>query len=296
MKIISLYSKILTLCLFILIAFSPELTSQGTDSRRPGPASRASKVSMTLWVNPLKTEVYSGEIKGVSGPVIETGSTVNGAMNLDLFFSRAAGFTLGVGYNTFASQLSVASWSDDYSTKDSETESYVLTIDGTSIIESLKISFVHIPVGLTLRFPVEGKVGFSLNGGVGFNIPVVKSSEGSGRFSYSGYYSIYNVTLSNIPVYFPSNSTASTTGEIELKPMCLSLDASGSFFISLGRKAQLLIGGYYTSSLANILASEANSVYMISSKVNEMNSLWKGSSEAGFKAFGLKAGLRFTLK
>ncbi|MCX6301695.1 MAG: hypothetical protein NTW82_05895 [Bacteroidia bacterium] len=295
MKNIASNSKYFFLLFFLLTALNTALFPQGTESRKRA-GGQMNKLCMTIYLNPSMTKVSSGEIAGLSELSTSGGKSLHGALDLDYFFSRAAGISFGIGYSGFSSQLSLVSWSDNYSTKDSENESYVMTINGSSIVENNKIGYIHIPVGLSLRFPAEGKIGFCLQGGIGFDIPLVKSYDGSGKFSYSGYYATYNVTLSDIPVYFPSNVPTTATGDLELKPFSLSVNASGSVFVSLSKKMQVLIGGHYNRALSNILSSGPDPNFMISSKADEMNSLLEGSSGASVQAIGLSLGLRYFLK
>jgi len=296
MKNVVLNRRFYLVLLFLLAAFNTVLYPQGTDSRRRPGGGQVNKLCMTIYLNPSMTKISPGEITGLSDLSTIGGKSLHSAFSLDYFFSRAAGIGFGIGYSGFSSQLSLVSWSDDYSTKDSETESYVLTVNGSSIVENNKISYIHIPVGLSLRFPAEGKIGFCLQGGIGFNIPVVKSYDGSGKFSYSGYYATYNVTLSDIPVYFPSNVSTTATGDLELKPFSLSVNASGSVFVSLSKKMQVLIGGHYNRALSNILSSGPDPNFMISSKADEMNSLLEGSPGASVQAVGISLGLRYFMK
>jgi hypothetical protein len=296
MKNIASNSKYYFLLFFLVTVLNTALFPQGTDSRRRQGGGETGKLCMTVYLNPSMTKVSSGEITGLSELSTSGGKSLHGAFGLDYFFSRTAGISFGIGYSGFSSQMSLVSWSDDYSTKDSENESYVMTINGSSIVENYKIGYIHIPVGLSLRFPAEGKIGFCLLGGIGFNIPLVKSYDGSGKFSYSGYYATYNVTLSDIPVYFPSNVPTTATGDLELKPFSLSVNVSGSVFVSLSKKMQVLIGGYYNRSLSNISAYETASSFMLSSKADELKSFMTGSSGVSVQAIGISLGLRYFLK
>lgn len=298
MKNTASYIRFFLLLFFLLTTVNAALYPQGTDSRRPG-GRGLKKLGMTLWINPSKTGITTEEIKGISGVSSKKGGSIHAGLDVDYFFSGAAGISFGLGYSGFASQLSLDSWSDAYSTKDSENETYEMRITGKTIVEDQKIGYLNIPVCLALRFPASGSIGAYIKTGIGFDIPVVKSYDGTGVFSYEGYYSTYNVVLKDIndPVIgFYTNRSTSSTGTLQVKSFTMALIASGNIFISLGESIQVLLGVHYNKSLSNISMYVPPADFLISSKADELNTFLAGSTGAGVQAMGLSIGLRFYLK
>src|SRR4030042_3232087 len=299
MKSTASYIRFFLLSFFLLITVNAALFSQGTDSRRPGGGGIQKNFCLTVYVNPSKTGITSEEVTGISDLSSTKGSSINGSLDVDYFFSGAAGINFGIGYSGFSSQLSLDNWSDAYTTKDSENETYEMRITGKTIVEDQKIGYLSIPVCLALRFPAAGKVGFYMKTGIGFDIPLVKSYDGTGVFSYEGYYSTYNVVLKDIndPIIgFYTNRSTSSTGTLEVKSFTMALIASGNIFVSLGESIQILLGVHYKRSLSNISTYVPPADFLLSSEADELNSFMAGSSGANVQAVGLSLGLRFYIK
>jgi hypothetical protein len=297
MKNVVLNRRFYLVLLFLLAAFNTVLYPQGTDSRRRPTGGQVNKLCMTFYLNPSMTKISPGEITGLSDLSTIGGKSLHGAFDLDYFFASAIGVNFGLGFSGFSSQLALASWSGKKTATDSESEAYEMRITGTNITEDQKIAYLSIPVCLSMRFPADGKIGIYLKAGIGFDIPIVKSYEGTGTFSYAGYYSVYPVLLENLSEYgFPSNKNTSSSGTLEVKSFSPAIIASGDIFFSFSEKMQIVIGGYFNRSLSSISAYEPASSFMLSSKADELTSIMSGSSEAGIQAVGISLGLRFFMK
>jgi hypothetical protein len=299
MKNIASNRRFYLVLFFLLAALNTALFPQGTESRkRPGAGgAKVSKMCITLYLNPAMTKVSSGEITGLSDLTTSGGNSLHGALDLDYFFSSAIGVNFGLGYNGFSSQLSLDSWSGKYSTKDSENETYEMRISGEKITEDQKIAYLSIPVCLSMRFPAGGKFGFYMKAGIGFDIPIVKSYEEAGVFSYAGYYAEYPVLLENLSEYgFPYKKNTSSSGTLEVKSFSPAIIASGDIFFSISKTMQILVGGYFNRSLSNISSYTPASSFLLSSKADELNSIMSASPGANVQAIGLSLGFRYFLK
>jgi hypothetical protein len=298
MKNIVTNRKYLFLLFFLLATLNTALFPQGTDSRRrPAAGGQLNKLCITVYLNPSMTRVSSGEIAGLSDLSTTGGKSLHGALDLDYFFSPAVGVNFGLGYNGFSSQLSLDSLSAKYTTKDIEDETYEMRISGKTISEDQKIAYLSIPVCLSVRFPADGKIGFYMKAGIVFDIPIVKSYEATGVFSYAGYYAAYPVLLENLSEYgFPSKKNTSSSGALQVKSFSPAIIASGGIFFAFSEKMQIVIGGYFNRSISNISAYEPASSFMLSSKADELTSFMSGSSGASVQAIGISLGLRYFLK
>ena len=255
------------------------------------------KLYLGITFIPQQTNISNEKFSATSVLNYKKGTSVNFALDGAYFFSRIAGINIGAGFGSYSTKLSMDSYSIKFQTVDSENESYEMRISGTSIVENQKISFLSIPVCLALRFPAGNKFGFYLKGGMSFEIPVVKTYEGTGTFTYDGYYSAYPILLQDLPAYgFPSNLNTSASGTLQIKSFNTALVASGGAFFSVNKVIQLVLGAYFSKSLANISAYKPDSSFRLTSAANELNSFMAGSSSAGIQAFGLSFGVRFFLK
>lgn len=267
--------------------------SQGTDSRRI--YQNKDKFFLGIVLTPQQTSIKSD---GFSTSIVyDKGTSMNIAFNAGYYFSNILGINIGAGLNPYTTQLSLTSYSVNYNTRDSEDEEYQMQIDGRNITETQKISFLSIPVTLALRIPAGDMLGFFLNAGVSAEIPVVSKYDGSGVFSYDGYYPAYPVTLEDIPEYgFENDLSTSVDGDLIVNSFNAALTASGGLFVYLGSSLQLTLGAHFNRSLSGISAYEADNSFKLTSARNELNSIMAGSTDTGVQAIGISLGLRYFIQ
>jgi hypothetical protein len=197
----------------------------------------------------------------------------------------------------YSTGLSLATYTNAYDTTDSEGEKYNRRIDGQNIAETQKISFVNIPLALNLQIPFSNSFGLYIQSGINFSIPMQKSFNNTGTFSYSGYYPAYNVTIENISYEgFLSNYKNSVDGNITLKSMYEELFASAGFQLTIHNSVQISLGGFYNKILSDMSdnSSTFNSFHL-SSGPGKMESLIQGTSKPALSSMGLKITIRFYL-
>ena len=293
MKTKTIYFRILILVLFWFILISQAVYSQDTESHNK--PVKEGKMFIGFTLDPVQTKISNDEFS--SALKIDEGMSVNMTVNFGYFFTSKAGITIGAGYSSYSSELSLDSTSIKYQTIDSENENFEMRIAGKSIIEDQKISMLSIPVCAYLRFSVSEKIGIYLRPGLSFNIPLSKTYDGNGTFTYDGYYADYPVLLQNLPEYgLPSNLNTSSSGTLELKSFNTALIASGGMSYSVNNNISLLLGFCFSKSLGNISSYTHDPNYKLSSKANELNSIMAGSSSAGFQSFGISLGFMYYLK
>lgn len=281
--------------LAVFLAFLTTVAnSQGTDSRMS--SGIKDKLFIGLELNPLITNISNEKYVSSIPLSYKKGNSLNFAIEFGYFISKTVGISSGIGYSSFSTELSIDSCSLKYQTTDNEEEDFEMRINGKSIVENQKISFLSIPLCINLRFQAGEKIGFYIKGGVSFDIPVTKTFNGDGIFTYKGYYPAYPVLLENYSPYFPTNVSTSSTGSLLIKSLNTAILASGSAFYNLNSNLQLLIGIHFNKSLTNISAYTPDPDFRISSTPNELNSFMAGSTSAGFQAVGLSVGLKYFIK
>lgn len=288
--------RFMILAALLTVILNVEVYPQGTDSRRV--IKNKDKLFVGLAVTPQKTNIIN---EGFSTNLTYTkGNSINIAIEGAYFFSKFVGIDFGAGISPYSTQISLADYSVEYDTLDNDTEpeEYTMKIDGHSITETQKISFLSIPVRLALRFPAGERFGFFLNTGISAEIPVVKTYNGEGTFTYDGYYAQYPVTLHNVPDYgFPSDyKTNVSDEELEVKSFTAALTASGGFYLYLGTSFQLALGVTFNKSLTGVSGYEKNTDFRITSVADELNSIMGGSTKTGVQAFGISLGFRYYIQ
>ncbi|HUX96784.1 MAG TPA: outer membrane beta-barrel protein [Bacteroidales bacterium] len=293
MRTNKIYSRFIIFSLVFFVMISTEIYPQGTESRNK--PDKEGRMYVGFNINPVQTKISNNDFS--SDLMNGKGNSANFEFNFGYFFSSRAGISIGAGYYSYSSKLSLDSVSIKYQTQDSENESFEMRIKGESIVETQKISMLSIPLCIHLRFPVSKKIRIFLRPGFSFNVPLSKTFDGNGIFTYDGYYAEYPVLLQNLPEYgLPSDLNTTSSGSLELKSFSTALVASGGMTYSINSKISLLFGLCFSKSLGNISTYSADPDFKLSSKANELNTIMAGSSGAGFQSFGIRLGFNYLLK
>jgi hypothetical protein len=278
--------------LLLSVAFLTRLLSQGTDisgTSKPGLFVGFNIIpAQTAIINDIPVD-YSANSSGAI--------SLHGSLEMGYFFSKNIGISLGFGYGGYSAKLSIQQNESSFSSSDSEDDTFQMRITGNQIVEEQKLSFLNIPLCAILQFPIGNKLDIFIQPGFQMAFPLNKKYTDKGVFTYNGYYSQYNVLLTNLPDYgFPSNYNTSVSNELKVKPQVTSLLVSAGINYSLSPGLQLLIGINYSKSLADLSAYEENPEFHISEFVDNMNSLMGVSSNTSIQAFGFRLGMRYLIK
>ncbi len=275
----------------LLLLFSCQKTfSQESDSTRVKPPGLFVGISG----GPDQSQILNTGMLTIGKSVSNQANGMTGSLEAGYFFSKWFGLSTGIGYTSFKGQLTLASYQNKFNTTDSENETYERQVTGTAITENQNIGMVSIPLNLNVRLPLGNKLGFFVQGGLEAAIPVQKSYQSSGTFTFKGYYPSYNVLLQNLPAYgFPSNAAIATNGSLKLNSLCLSATGTAGFDLFIQEKMQLAIAATYGQSLSSISAYKQPEKFQLSSDITQINSLMGGSSQATIQAMGVKISLRY---
>ena len=205
------------------------------------------------------------------------------------------GVSIGAGMSSYSAEHILDSCSIKFNAIDSDLESYEMRIKGETITETQKLSFLNIPVCLIIKIPAGEKLGFYIKTGMSFDIPMTKTWEGNGTFTYDGYYAEYPVLLHDIPGYFPANLNTSSEGTLEVKPFSQTIIASGGAFIRVNESMHISLGVNFNRSLGNISAYNTES-YRLTPEPGILNSIMGGAENAGVTGLGLSLGVRYYIR
>lgn len=293
MKITILFSRQVLLAAFILICFQFEIYSQEADSLRinkPG-------LYVGLSFGPSQTQITNEGLFSGAELQSDKQSSFTGSAEVGYYFSKYIGLSSGIGYSSYKTDLKLNAYQSNFSTTDSENESYERRVTGSDIKETQDISFVSVPVCLNIRLPFSKTFGFFLQTGVDLAMPINKKYTSSGTFTYKGYYQAYNVLLENLPAYrFPSNHSSAANGELEIKSLNVNAIASAGFDFFVQRNIQIAVAASYCKSLSNISGYASPTTFQLSSDVDQINSLMGGSNKVSLESMGVKISLRYYFK
>ncbi|HLN22338.1 MAG TPA: outer membrane beta-barrel protein [Bacteroidales bacterium] len=279
--------------IILMLVLSVSAYSQGTDSRM---VSSGGNKFIGLSIDPVTTTINN---EGFS----PAGLKVKGAMSVNItaeagkFFSDFIGVSIGIGYGSYSTKLNLDSASYRFTATDSDNEQFEMRIKGKTITEDQKLSLVSIPVTMIIRYPLNDKISFYLKPGLSFSIPLAKTYNGTGIFTYDGYYAEYPVLLHDLPQFnFPNNYNNKVTDDLVVKSFNMALVASAGITFSVNDNISILAAGTFSKGLGSISGYEADSNFRLSEKADDMKSIMAGCTNAGLQAFGASIGIRYYLR
>jgi hypothetical protein len=288
------YFSRLSLLVSVIFFLNLQSFSQGTDSRRITSANK-NNMYIGLSIDPISSKISNEGFSDVLS--IKGGNSLNFSIDAGYFFSDLIGISIGAGYSSYSTKLSLDSSSYKFMTTDDEDEQFEMRIKGRSIEEDQNISLLSIPVSLIFRFAASEKIGLYLKPGISFDIPLLKKYDGNGIFTYDAYYAEYPVLLQDLPeLGFPSNYATNVSEELEIKSINMALTVSGGMSYSVSEKMVLLLGATLNRSVGNVSAYEEDSGFRLTTEQNELRSMMAGSKNSGLQAFGFSIGIRYFLK
>lgn len=236
-----------------------------------------------------------------SGSMSEMMTVMNnnftGTFETGYFFSGGFGLSTGIGINSFNSTFSLDNYSSNYTTRDSEEDTYERRITGSGITENQKISYLNIPLLINLRIPGNSIFGLYFKAGINMSVPLTKEYSSNGIFTFTGYYPEFNVLLKDLPEYgFISDAPLLANGEIVLRPFIIDAIGTAGFQFLIANKVQLSIGASYSRSLTDITEYNGQDSFQLTSGTEEINSMLGGSFRSISESMGLRLSLRYFFK
>ena len=246
---------------------------------------------------PAKTDISNDFTSVISGVDMTMKNAYCLSVDAGYYFSKYFGLSTGIGLSSYITQLSLDPYSNSLDTIDSESESYERRISGNNINETQKIYFLEIPVILNFQCPFSKAIGFYLQGGINLAIHVGNNYSSSGTFSYSGYYTAYNVLLKDIPYKgFKSNVKNDVSGELKVKTLNPELIASGGFYFHNQKHFQISAGFFYKSLFSDISDYTPVESFQLSTQEDQLRSLMEGSEKTTASSMGIMISLRYYIK
>jgi hypothetical protein len=291
MKLKAIFKAPIILGLFITqLAFS-----QGTDIR----SGIQNRIYFGINICPVQSSVVNTGTTSILSLTSAKKGSFSGSFELGYFFTRNFGLSTGLGYSTYKGLLTLPTYSVSYDTTDSDTpkETYTRFVSGKGIKEVQKISFVTIPVLASFQIPVNNSFGFYIQSGINISIPITKSYTSSGIFSYEGYYSAYNVRISDVPYEgFEKDYNNSSSGNLKIKSFNAELIVAGGASLTVQNNLQFSLGMMYCQLLSDPSDYTNSSTFHLSSLPGQMKSMMGGSSKVSANSVGLKLSIRYFLK
>jgi hypothetical protein len=293
MRQLKLNIKIIISVYFLLFLCLENIFSQGTDLN----LIRQNRFFIGISAGPSKSLIQNTGSSIISNLTSSKKNSFYGSIDVGYLFSKYIGVSTGLGYCSYATVLTLDTYTNSYDTTDLEIETYNRRISGTNIIENQKISFLNFPLLLNMQLPFTNSFGLFLNTGINFSIPISNKYSSSGKFTYSGYYPAYNVLFKDIPYEgFKSNAQSDENGELKLKSFIPEFTSSLGLYLCIQDKCNIGIGISYNKMLSDISGYPSTAGFNLSPKEDDNNSLMQGSNEVSASFIGLKISFRYYLK
>jgi len=290
MNILNRYKSLMIAALLILFLAELSAFSQDTLSSDTSRNKFYAGISFGLTQNSLIT----GSTPTLEGLTSTSSNSFNILLETGYFFSKHFGISTGIGYETYRNELSLNSYTDSFPSVDLDNESYERRVSGSEILEDQDISMLNIPLSLIFRIPFLKRAGFFVSAGINLSLPIEKKYSSSGTYTFTGYYSSYNVLFHDLPEYgFSANTASYTDGGLDLEAYIIDATAGAGIQYSISRNLQFAIGVNYKRSITNISEPEAAESFQLSSDIDQINSIVSGLSSSKIETIDLRFSLRY---
>ncbi|MCD4770643.1 MAG: PorT family protein [Bacteroidales bacterium] len=178
-------------------------------------------------------------------------------IGISYFFTENIGIKSGLEYNKCSTTFNLNGEFEDnaYST-DVNSDSYykIVEADFDSLIN---ISFITIPLLINYTSGKPGGIGFYVDAGASFSIPVSSSYNNSGDYKLSGYYPNNPEVLQYLDIEelgFYDRQNISQTGNMEISSLNISLYGSAGVSLPFGYYSTITIGPEIIFGISDILS------------------------------------------
>lgn len=211
--------------------------------------------------NNLLYNLQNGTEKG------KFGYSINAAYSY--FFSSQWGLQTGVGIQSF-NTLSTLNLLTSTPNIDTDGDAYEFRTNYNNWKEKQQAFYLEVPLVAQYRYNFGDKFGFIASLGAKALIPIHASYETTGgEITTTGYYSQWNVELSDIPQHGFSTITTKYKGNLSLKPAYMLIIDMGGLY-KLSDNVDLYLGEYFNYGLNNVIKPDTKLIYQPDGNYNSV--------------------------
>jgi outer membrane protein OmpA-like peptidoglycan-associated protein len=218
----------------------------------------------------------------------KSGFTINAAYSY--FFTPEWGLQAGLGLQSYNTLSTLNYLSTTPNVIDAVGDSYEYRNNYKNWQEKQHALFIDIPIKAQYRHFFTSKLGILASGGMKISVPVHASYKTvGGEMVTTGYYSKWNVLLSDLPQHGFGTYTDSYSNNLSLKPVCMVIADLGGLY-KLSENLDFYLGGYINYGLNDVIPTSSKLVFQPDGVYNG----FLGSdqvSKAKLFALGLKVGI-----
>ena len=232
----------------------------------------------------LSYKLQSGTEKG------QLGYTVNAGYSF--FFTPKWGLRTGLGFQSFNS-LSTINYLSSTPEIDIQGAPYTFNANYINWQERQQVQMIDIPLAVLFKQPLTPKIGLLASLGGKISLPVDASYKSNGgELTTTGYYSKWNVPLSDMPQHGFSTMTNTFNGNTTMKTTFMGILDLGALY-KLSDKVDLYVGAYLNYGLNNILNPDSRLIFEPNGKEGFYNGMFASSQTSSVTpiAVGLKVGV-----
>lgn len=206
------------------------------------------------------------------------------------------GLSLGLSYTISNYQIQSDNFFYSYLTTDRENDAVYRNVTGADLVENVRSELVELPVLFRYERKFSRVLSLFINSGLSLSYHFRSYHNGSGTFSYSGYYPKYNLVVTDVEEYGFQNGQEKA-GSFDIQTSRFSRDYFGlsgnlEAGINLENKKGwvLYLGGMLNRGIiANNRITDFN---YITTSIDEYNGLFPVVNEINFGGYGFIFGLR----
>ncbi|MBD8389572.1 porin family protein [Dysgonomonas sp. BGC7] len=208
-------------------------------------------------LNPKSTNIFTIDKKNKAGTNFGIGYAYN--------FTESLALVSGIDFTMYKSEFELEGFDGNYFTKDAEEDRVKFMYDGKGYHESLKATYLNIPIMVRYSYHIDKSWGLYVSAGakIGFRMSA-KYNNTLQSLSTKGAYVQWGEGT-DIPVIedlpeqgFGEFSNLSSDGSLKLKTRISAAAELGARY-AIGEKYAVYLGGYIDYTLNNIRGDEADS-------------------------------------
>jgi len=200
----------------------------------------------------LLYDLQNGNEKGSFGYSLNVG--------YGYFFNEHWGIQTGFGLQSIKPTATL-SYTTGVPSTDTDGAAYEYRTNYNNWQEQQRLLFLDIPLGLQFRHKLSEKFRLLATAGLKISVPLKTTYKtAGGEIATTGYYSQWNIVLSDMPQHGFNTITNQLSGDVSIKTSYSGFADLGALY-ALSSRLDLYAGGYASYGLNNVLKSGNKLVY-----------------------------------
>lgn len=211
--------------------------------------------SISLYFNPLYTQIYNKDVFGDDNWQAEGGIGYNGGIGYTYYLRKSIGVFGGLSLTNYKTNLKLENFSIETNTlklEDKDGDEYYRYIQ-SDVEEQNSLTYLDVSLGANLnKYLKENAFGIYLGTGCQFSYLFMSKYNITGSSTHTGYYPEYHVVLYDLPDYDFTAENLDSENDWDLNSFNISAYLSFGLFARVHRLVYLNAGPYIIYGIGDL--------------------------------------------